>query len=240
MKTKYSFRVKLTLILLCILTFCGALTALLTADVKTTHAATDTGPRYQTSGTYSTGGDFQSGCPSNFTIYMFTRHETGIGSTPSIIYDGHVLNWTYVSIVCKVNDLTSHVSFKLMRGNTTIVDNEMSGSSLTSLYSGSLSSGDYELTYVGKNNPSIFSNTTYTYKFKFTIDITPPTGTLKSGTKVLQNKAYTNQQFTYSTTDNQKNYGIHVSKPGSGSYTLVTQSSYTVTATEANNGWWSF
>ena len=238
MKTKHSFKTKIILAVTCFLIFFGAFFALFMTDVKTTHASTNSGPKYTTSGSYSTGGDFTSGCPSNFSIYMNTSYKSGSGT----IYNGRVLNWTYVYIICDVNDLTSHVSFKLMRnGSTTVVNKTLSGkTSGIVLYSGSLSDGDYEFTYVGKKNPNWFVNTTYTYKYSFTIDKTAPTTTIKGGTTTLSSGSYTNQQITFTAKDAYKDYCIYYRKPGYSSYSTTYQTSYSVPATSANNGWWYF
>ena len=62
-------------------------------NVKTANAATSTSAKYKTYGTYSTGGGYSDGCPSNFGIYMHSSSQNGSTGT---IYNDSVLNWTYV------------------------------------------------------------------------------------------------------------------------------------------------
>ncbi len=236
MKAKHSFKTMIALIALGLLTFFGALLALFMTDVKTTYASTVSGLKYKTSGSYSTGGDYQSGCPSNFSINIYTTYNTGSGTA----YNGKVLNWSYVFINCEVDKLTEHVSFKLVRDGKSVVDYEIVGKNTMMLYSGSLADGNYELTYVGKYNPNIFSKTTYTYKYSFVIDKTEPVTTLKGGTTTLSSGSYTNQQITFTANDAYKDYCIYYKKPGYSSYYTAYQTSFSVPATSANNGWWYF
>lgn len=236
MKTKNTFRAMITLAILGLLTFFGAFFALLMSDVKTTHAATVSAPRYHTLGSYSTGGEFKTGCPNNFSIYMYTKNRTGDGYS----FNDDVFNWPYVYIFCEVTDLTEHVSFKLTRSGQTIADDTLSGKSGLLLYDGALADGNYELTYVGKNNPNIFSKTTYTYKYRFIIDTTPPATTLRGGGNILPSGSYTNQLINFTAKDLNRDLCIYYKRPGSSSYSHMGITGYSVSATAENNGWWYF
>ena len=206
-------------------------------NTKTTHAATSTSAKYKTYGTYSTGGGYSSGCPSYFGIYMHSSSQNGSTGT---IYDGEVLNWTYVYIKIEVSDMKSHSSFKLTKDGSTYTSKSLSGASNQNLYSGSLPDGEYELTYVGTYKKNIFtSNVTYTYKYNFVIDKSAPVQTLKKGTTSISSGSYANQQITYSVSDYDP-YIIYYKKPGYSSYYTTTATSYSVAATAANNGWWYF
>lgn len=201
------------------------------------HAATATTAKYKTSGTYSTGGDYRSGCPDNFAIYMHSSIQT---SSTGTIYNDKVLNWTYVYIKIEVSALSGHNSFTLTKNNYTYISKALSGNSNQTLYSGALSDGEYELTYIGNYKPNWLSGTTtYTYKYRFIIDKTGPNYTLKAGTSSVSSGSYVNQQITYSVSD-YKPYCIYYKKPGSTSYSLTTATSYSVEATSLNNGWWYF
>jgi len=206
-------------------------------NVKETHAATATSAKYKTYGTYSTGGGYSSGCPSYFGIYM---HSSSTNGSTGTIYDGDVLNWTYVYIKIEVNDMKSHTSFKLTKDGSTYTSKSLSGSSNQTLYSGSLADGEYELTYEGSYKKNIFtSKVNYTYKYKFVIDKSAPTYTLKKGTTSISSGSYANQQITYSVSDYDP-YRIYYKKPGYSTYYSTTATSYSVAATAANNGWWYF
>lgn len=236
MKTKITTRYKILLLLLCVLTFVGALFALTTMSIKPAYAATSTSAKYKTYGTYSEGDGYISGCPSNFTIYMHSSTQSGTGT----IYNSKVLNWTYVYIKIEVSEITEHTSFKLTRNGSTYTSKTLSGNSNMTLYSGALPDGDYELTYVGDYKKNfLYKTRTYTYKYSFTIDKTGPVGTLKGGTTTLSSGAYTNQQITYSVTD-YKPWVIYYKRPSGSTYYSTTSTSYSVAATESNNGWWYF
>ena len=206
-------------------------------NVKTANAATSTSAKYKTYGTYSTGGGYSDGCPSNFGIYMHSSSQNGSTGT---IYNDSVLNWTYVYIKIEVSELSNHQSFKLTKNGSSYTSKTLSGNSGQTLYSGALPDGEYELTYVGDYKKNIFySKVTYTYKYRFVIDKSAPTYTLLEGTTSIASGSYVNEQITYSISD-YKPYRIYYKKPGYSSYYSTSATSYSVAATEANNGWWYF
>ncbi len=206
------------------------------SNIETAHAATSTSARCKTYGTYSTGGGYSEGCPGAFSVYMYSSTQNGVNST---IYDEQTLNWTYVYIYIDENDIQKHKSFKLTRNGTTYTSKSLSGSSDQTLYSGSLPDGEYELTYVGDYKKNIFFTITYTYKYRFIIDKSAPTYTLKDGTNSVASGSYANEQITYSISDCAP-YKIYYKKPGYSSYYSTSATSYSVAATSANNGWWYF
>lgn len=227
---------KFFIVLLC---FMMAIAALFGAkmSIETTHAATSTSAKYKTYGTYSTGSGYSDGCPSYFSIYMYSSTQNGSTGT---IYNDRILNWTYVNIYIDVSDMKSHSSFKLTRYGSTYSSKNLSGSSDQTLYSGALSDGEYELTYVGTYKKNIFTSTvTYTYKYRFVIDKSAPTYTLKEGASTVYSGAYVNEQITYSISDYNP-YRIYYKKPGYSSYYSTSATSYSVAATAANNGLWQF
>lgn len=225
----------ITAICIALMLLCGAVSiGLSTGNVQTAQAATSTSAKYKTNGSYNTGGAETSGCPSNFTIYMHSSVQNGTGT----ISNGRVLNWTYTYIKIEVATLSNHVSFRLTRNGITHTSKSLSGNANLTLYSGSLSDGEYELTYVGNYKKNIFTGTTtYTYKYRFVIDRTGPTYTLKAGGNTISSGTYTNKQIVYSVTD-YKTWCIYYRKPGNMSYNLSITDIYTISATDANNGWW--
>lgn len=232
-KTK-KFRL-ISLIAMAMLLFTGV-SLLSTTGATSVYAATSVSAKYKTYGTYSTGGDYQSGSPDNFAIYMHASSQSGTGT----IYNDKVLNWTYVYFDIEVNKLSNHKSFNLTRYGTTYMSKSLSGNSNQTLYSGVLSDGEYELTYVGDYKANWLSGTkTYTYKYRFTIDKTGPNYSLKAGSSNVSSGTYTNQQITYSVSD-YKTWRICYKRPGSSYYSYNYSDIYTVAANASNNGWWYF
>lgn len=204
---------------------------------KTAQAATSTSVKYKTYGSYSTGGADTAGCPSNFAVYMHSSFQNGSSGT---IYNDKVLNWTYVYIKIEVSALSNHSSFKLTRNGYAHTSKSLSGNANLTLYSGSLSDGEYELTYVGSYKQNIFTGTTtFTYKYRFVIDKTAPTYTLKAGGSSISSGRYTNQQVVYSVSD-YKTYCIYYRRPRNSTYNVTYADNYTIPATDSNNGWWYF
>lgn len=233
MKTMFRNKRITGLVVLCVLLLI-ALGAAFGINIMQADAATSTSAKYKTNGSYNTGGAETSGCPSNFTIYMHSSVQNGTGT----ISNGRVLNWTYTYIKIEVATLSNHVSFRLTRNGAVHTSKSLSGNANLTLYSGSLSDGEYELTYVGNYKKNIFTGTTtYTYKYRFVIDRTGPTYTLKAGGNTISSGTYTNKQIVYSVTD-YKTWCIYYRKPGNTSYNMTITDIYTIAATDANNGWW--
>ena len=213
MKTNIKSR-KFYMILLCAIMAIAAFFGI-GLNVQTANAATSSSAKYKTYGTYSTGGGYSDGCPSNFGIYMHSSSQNGSTGT---IYNDKVLNWTYVYIKVEVIAVSNHQSFKLTKDGYSYTSKTLSGSSSQTLYSGALPDGEYELTYVADYKKNIFySRVTYTYKYRFVIDKTAPTYTLKEGTTSVSSGSYVNEQITYAISDYSP-YRIYYKKPGYSSY----------------------
>ncbi len=234
MNTKIKNR-KLMGVLLVILTVFMALGAFLMTPM-TASAATSSSPKYTTYGSYNIGDGSVNGYLSEYKIYMHSSSTTGSTGT---ISNGKVLNWTYVYIKIDATDVDEHVSFKLTRNGSTYTSKTLSGNSDMTLYSGSLPDGEYVLTYVGKHWSGIFTKDTYTYTYKFVIDKSAPTYSLKAGATSVSSGTYTNKQITYSVSD-YKTWCIYYKRPGYSSYSTSYNDTYTVAASSSNNGWWYF
>ena len=135
-------------------------------------------------------------------------------------------------------DVREHISFKLYRNGYLYSSKSLSGTGNLTLYSGSLPDGEYELQYV-VNIGNWFSNKDYTYKYRFEVDKTAPSYTLKAGGSSISSGSYTNKQIVYTASDTNFNY-IRYYKPGASAYASYYSTAYTVAATSANNGWWYF
>jgi len=100
------------------------------------------------------------------------------------MYNDRLIDWSYVYIKIEVSAMSAHESFKLAKDGYTYSSKTLSGNSNMTLYSGSLSSGEYELTYIGNYKKNLFtSRRTFTYKYRFEVDKTNPSYTLKAGGK---------------------------------------------------------
>ncbi len=234
MKTKFMNK-KAVGVCLFILTMLLTIGAFFTAPL-TANAATSTSAKYTTYGSYDVGDGSTSGYMDKYKIYMHSSSQNGSTGT---IYNNKVLNWTYVYIKIDVTDINAHTSFKLTRNGYTYTSKTLSGSSDMTLYSGALPDGEYVLTYKGKHNTFLWVTEDYTYTYKFVIDKSAPTYTLKAGTSSVSSGTYTNKQITYSVSD-YKTWCIYYKKPGYSSYYTSYNDTYTVAATTANNGWWYF
>ena len=198
-------------------------------------AATYTTPTYTTSGTYTYDGSTYYGYPSSY--FKVTMHGSSTSGT-STMYNDKLTDWSYYYIKVVDVDVREHISFKLYRNGYLYSSKSLSGTGNLTLYSGSLPDGEYELQYVA-NIGNWFSNKDYTYKYRFEVDKTAPSYTLKAGGSTISSGSYTNKQIVYTASDTNFNY-IRYYKPGASAYASYYSTAYTVAATSANNGWWYF
>lgn len=196
-------------------------------------AASYTTPTYTTSGTYTYDGSTYYGYPSSY--FKITMHGSSTSGTGTM-YNDKLTDWSYYYIKVVDVDVRKHVSFKLYRNGYLYSSKTLSDTGNLTLYSGSLPDGEYELQYVA-NIGSWISNKDYTYKYRFKVDRTAPSYTLKAGGSTIASGSYTNKQVVYSVTD-ANTVRIRLKSPGATSYSTTYNSSYTVAATAANNGWW--
>lgn len=198
-------------------------------------AATYTTPTYTTYGSYSYSGSTYSGYPSSY--FKITMHGSSTSGTGTM-YNDKLTDWSYYYIKVVDVDVREHVSFKLYRNGYLYSSKTLSGTGNLTLYSGTLPDGEYELIYVA-NIGNWLINKDYTYTYRFEVDKTAPSYTLKAGGSTISSGSYTNQQIVYTASDTNFNY-IRYKKPSASSYSYYYSTSYTVAATAANNGWWYF
>ena len=196
-------------------------------------AATVTTPVRTTYGNYTYDGSTYSGYPSSY--FKVTMHGASTSGT-NTMYNDELTSWTWYYIKVVDVDIRKHVSFKLYRNNSLYSSKTLEDSGNITLYSGSLPDGEYRLEYVC-NIGSWISNKDYTYTYRFEVDKTAPTATLKAGGSTISSGTYTNKQVVYSATD-ANTVRIRVQSPSASGYATSYNSSYTVAATTANNGWW--
>lgn len=233
---EFSYKRVTLLFCFAVLIVLSAIGAVFGAGTTTASAVTYTTPKYKTYGTTTEGTTTTGGSPSNFTIYMHGSSTSGTGT----MYNDRRIDWSYVYIKIEVSAMSAHESFKLTKDGYSYSSKTLSGNSNMTLYSGSLSSGEYELTYVGNYKANLFAGRrTFTYKYRFEVDTTIPTYTLKAGGSTVSSGSYTNKQIVYTASD--KNFdAIRYKRPTSSTYNTTYATSYTVPATDANNGKWYF
>lgn len=136
-----------------------------------------------------------------------------------------------------------HKSATLQNTTTgsTITSKTFSGSGTVSIYSGYLSDGNYTLTYVASGTRSgVGAGTiTHTYTYRFIVDSTAPNYTLTAGGSSISSGSYVNSLIGFSASDRYYDR-LYYQRPGSSSFSSTTSSSYSVSATSANNGLWNF
>lgn len=208
-------------------------------NVKTAKAETYRTSKFLTKGTTSVDGATPTnGCPDNFKVYMcgaYTNDKT------SEIYRSAIIDWTYYKITVEVKNVSNHIAFSMTRNGYTIYKKSLSGNGNITLYSDSLTDGEYAFEYTCDYKSGFLGlvTTNYSYKFGFEVDKTAPVNLLKAGGSSISSGSYTNKQVVYSASD--KNFSkIRYYRPGASSYATSYSTSYTVPSTQACNGWWYF
>ena len=236
MNTKTNSKRKILLLALSLIMVLGMLIAI----PITSSAATNRAGSYYLYGTYDIGDGSKSGYLSEFKIQISTQYFTDdSGTNGTTKYQDATFPWTYFNFYIVATDIDEHVSFKLTRNGSTYTSKSLSGSGSGYLYQGSLSDGDYVLTYVGTYWSGIFSKKTYTFTYRFTVDTTAPSVSLKAGGSTISSGSYTNKAITFTASDSYSTNRVYYLSPSASSYTWTTGSK-TVSATSSNNGWWYF
>ncbi len=205
-------------------------------NVQEASALTYSTPKYLTNGRTTTGTSVSTGCPENFKIYM---SNTSNGSTGALS-QGSVLDWSHFYIIIETHKVSDHLTFSLLRNGTPYSTKSLSGNASQTVFSGSLTDGMYELQYSCRYASSFLVDFTYYfYTFQFEVDKSAPTNSLKAGGSTIASGAYTNKQIVYTAVD--ENFSsIKYKRPNSSSYSTSYNDSYTVAATDSNNGKWYF
>ena len=205
-------------------------------NMREASALTYTTPKYLTSGRTTNETSVTTGCPSNFKVYMYGSSSSGSGT----LSQGSVLDWSTFNITVEPSKVSAHMTFQLLRNGSVYSSKSLSGNGNITLYSGSLSDGKYELQYSCRYAPNFLVDFTYFfYTFQFEVDKSAPTNSLKAGGATILSGTYTNKQIVYTASDANFDY-IKYRKPNASSYTTYYSDSYTVPATDANNGRWYF
>lgn len=203
---------------------------------ETATAATSVTAKCLTYGRTTVGSSNTGGCPDNFKIYMSGASVSGTAT----VYENALLDWSYYTFTIEPSGACSHLTFRLIRDGHVYVSKSLSGSDNLTLYESALPDGMYELEYTGQYKPLVISGyVTYSYSYHFETDKTPPIATLKAGGSSIKTGSHTNQQIVYSAED--KHFSrIQYKSPKNSGYINSYTTSYTIPATESNNGWWYF
>lgn len=204
-------------------------------DTTTANAATNSSLRYKIRGRVENlnGSASNVDVSENFTIEMRSLSSSGDGGW---LEQNAVLDWTYVSMDVRVTSIKEHKQFTLLKDGAEYEKKAMSDDWTMVLFFGSLPDGNYTMYYQFSVKKGI---TTYTlnYVFSFTIDTTPPQYSLTAGGKEIATNSYTNQDITFSASDEHFK-GIYCKRPQASSSYLVRESTYYIYATPENTGWW--
>lgn len=213
-----------------------ALTCICSMNVS---GATDRAGVYTISGTYDIGDGSVSGYIEDFRIAVSTKNFRDDVSVTKF-YNNKLFDWTYFSFYLHAGEnVKEHTSFTLMRDGSRYNYKNLSGNTDLWLYQGELPDGNYELIYVGVYKSGFFSTKTYTFKYKFEVDTTPPSYTLKAGGSTIAGGSYTNKAIEYNVLDKQTTK-IYYMSPSASSYSYISNTVKTISATAANNGLWKF
>lgn len=182
------------------------------SNVKKAKAETYRTSKFLTKGTTSVDGATPTnGCPDNFKVYMcgaYTDDKT------SEIYRSAIIDWTYYKITVEVKNVSNHIAFSMTRNGYTIYKKSLSGNGNITLYSDSLTDGEYAFEYTCNYKSGFLGlvTTNYSYKFCFEVDKTAPVNSLKAGGSYISSGSYTNKQVVYSASDKNfsKKYNVTV------------------------------
>ncbi len=215
----------------------GVNAAINQTEVKTASALIYTTPKCLTVGNTTVDSSTSSGCPTNyFSVYMSGESTSGT----TTISQNELTNWSEYNITVETKKVDDHLYFKMYRDGEEYLNKSLSGSGNLTLYSGSLPDGEYEIQYSCRWRTNMFfAYDVFLYSYRFEVDKSAPTYSLKAGGTTISSGSYTNKQIVYSCAD-ANFYYMRYKKPSASSYTYRYLSSYTVDATEENNGWWYY
>lgn len=210
--------------------------------VTTASAATNT------SAVLTTNGRFENlvGTPLNAynpLDFIKVTIEPSSASGTGTIQNNETLNWTYMTAKAEIIDtkrFKDSFYVELIKDDVQVLKNTLSGKGNQTLFSTSLTDGNYVIKYnLNISLPNSVTYSSFYYVFYFTNDVTAPKGSLTANGSTLTSGSYTNKSITYSASDSNFKY-IYYKKPGASTFSTTTNDSYFVDATPANSGWWEF
>ena len=178
-------------------------------------------------------GTRTAGSPDFFDVYMRAPRSSGTET----IYNGYISNYSNYYFNVVANDVYEHTSFALYKGDALYESVDVSGNSNFTTNFGALASGDYTLWYECRHKKAPLLIYAYTYEYSFEVDVTDPIYTISAPTGA--GSFYSNKDVRYSATDT--NFGhIKYRRGTETTFSRYNGESYTVPATDENNGYWYF
>ena len=204
-------------------------------ETKTASADTvSTSPYCLTYGTTTVDGETSAGCPDNFKVYMKSSRSSG----SLTVERDYKTNWSQYYFIIDAVDVTEHLSLKLYKGSSVYQSISVSGEEDITVNFGALPSGFYMLVYECRYKKNFFtSNEYYTYEYEFEVDVTDPNYSISAGTG--GSSYYTNKNIYYSADDLNFSH-IRYRRGTETTFSYYYGRSYSVSATDANNGYWYF
>lgn len=171
----------------------------------------------------------------NYVVTMQSANAYGTGT----LENNAIIDWTYATIKVDVKKKTTHHNFTLQQNGVNIAGGDLSGKESITLWSGYLSDGAYTLTYVSTYTSGNAVHQGFRYVYRFTVDNTAPNYELKSNGGIIESGANTSKAITFSASDPhfQK---LYYKSPTASSFSSTTYTTYSVSPTVNNSGWWYF
>ena len=207
----------------------------LNTEIKTASADTvATSPYCLTKGKTTTDDGVITGCPDNFKVYMKSSRSSGSAT----ISNGYLSNWSQYYLIVDAIDVTEHLRLSLYKDNALYKSINVSGEEDITTNFGALPSGIYAIVYECRYKKNLFtSNQYFTYEYSFEVDVTDPNYSISAGTG--GSGYYTNKNIYYSADDLNFSH-IRYRRGTETTFSYYYGRSYTVSATDANNGYWYF
>lgn len=230
-----------TLLFVAILSFLAALFFVMPHSAGLVYAATNYSAVCTVNGRFESanGGAVATTVkPENhFSITMQSTYASGEGTLES----GAILNWANFVIKLEAKGGIKHIRFAITdaKDNIDVVGNAISGSSSLELFNGTLSDGDYMLSYSSTITDGRAEYRGLVYRYRFTVDTTAPINVLKADNINVNSGIQTTKSITYSATDEHLSR-LYYKSPTASSFSSTTNSSYIVEPTKSNSGTWSF
>ncbi len=223
-------------LLLIVLGYLGIAASIFFCALRVNTASADTvstSPYCLTNGITTSDGKSSTGSPSNFDVYMKSSRSSG----SQTINNGYLSNWSQYYVMVDAIDVTEHLRLDLYKSGSLYKSIDVSGDADITTNFGSLPSGKYTLRYECRYKKNIFtSNVYYIYEYVFEVDVTDPTYSISAGT---DGSYYTNKNIYYSADDLHFSH-IRYRRGTETTFSYYYGNSYSIAATEANNGYWYF
>ncbi len=233
MKRKSKFMIVIATFAFSILTLGMGRYAMNTETKLASAAPVSVSPYCLTYGVTTTDEGRIDGCPDNFKVYMKTPDSSG----SRIIHNDHQLNWSAYCVVIEPIEVTEHLTLQLYKDSTLYRSLALPNQGEINVNLGMLPSGNYMLRYECYYKKGVLAKKeNFTYEYRFGVDATAPTYNVSAATG---GGYYSNVDMYYSAHDTNFSH-IRYRHGTQQAYSTSYGSSFSVKATEENNGQWCF